>query len=171
MTHLVETIKREEGYFSVIALPDGKRPSGKLKFTKEGGNKLPMEFVVDVVPEWKEGMPKFCSAGGRVDKKFVNILRATKGLWYMEFVNRFDVIHLTLTFVNARTMKEQMLPPLEVTGGVDAPVVSVREGATEQEMELLAEVLPGGSLHKPFLVGLNRTMCANPTVFDWGGRS
>lgn len=88
----------------------------------------------------------------------------------MEFVDQSGVVFVTLTFVNTNTMKEKTLPALEVTGSVESHVISVREGVTEEEMTLLQEVLPGGNLHRPFLVGLNRVYATNPTVFDWGGK-
>lgn len=170
MPIMTEVINKTEGFYSVIALPNGQRPGGKAVFSGEGNKKEPLAFTIDIVPKWEPSMPKHKTCGGRVAPQYKSILRAEKGLWLMEFVDQSGVVFVTLTFVNTNTMKEKTLPALEVTGSVESHVISVREGVTEEEMTLLQEVLPGGNLHRPFLVGLNRVYATNPTVFDWGGK-
>lgn len=163
---VVESIQTAEGRANVIALADGKRPCMKIEFREH----KPCAVYVNVVPVWEPCMPHHCTSGSKIlNKKHCKFLKATRGIWLLDFCRKDDYVEFSASFMNTKTRQQTTFNDMRIQGDPSNISILIRDGMDEQHIELIRETFGDeGPLKKALIVGVNRVFSECPSLFDWG---
>lgn len=163
---LTEHVDRSEGFASVFALANGRRPRSHFHIDSMG---VAHRSEIELVSSWDESMRKHFTSGSKLPEwKHTQILNSKRGAWMMEFVQEGKRANVTLIYIDTKSMKETSFEGIIVQGDHENYCVIIPEmnGAKGQMLsDLLA---PGGALSRAFHAGMRRLFDpAWPGLYDW----